>query len=431
MIRKLALILLIFLCGPFYVGKASSGSIPSFSGPIPLPKTGQATFFYPGDDGDLQKGVAWPDPRFQINGDCILDKLTGLAWTKTPSTSMNWFQALTYANGLSVCGKSDWRLPNVLELESLIHLGEAEPGSWLNSQGFNLGVCQYSWDCEFWTSTTHSGNTGSAHYVSLLDGTISHQAKSTSSAYDVNPVLAVQGGQKFSIDSNYPANIRQTGQTLSFAPGDDGDSKMGVSWPSPRFQDNNDGTVTDKLTMLVWLKDASCINSQYPTYGDYWGYVNWQKSLDFIKGINDSTYSKCGANYKDWRLPNQTEMLSLYDFSNTEPSLPSGHPFLNVKTEWDWIGYWTSTTIMGSTTDAWLIRFSTDISHDISSREAKTSTENVWPVRGGLSSYLPNPLNFTAKIGVPLNTIIYSETATVGGIDSSHPYFHYWRGVLN
>ena len=149
--------------------------------------------------------------------------------------------------------------------------------------------------------------------------------------------------------------------------------------------------------------------------------MNWQKALDFIKGINDSTYSKCGANYKDWRLPNQTEMLSLYDFSNTEPSLPSGHPFLNVKTEWDWIGYWTSTTIMGSTTDAWLIRFSTDISHDISSREAKTSTENVWPVRGGLSSYLPNPLNFTAKIGVPLNTIIYSETATVGGIDSFIP----------
>jgi hypothetical protein len=419
----LALILLTFLCGSIDVGKVSSGSIPSFSGPIPLPKTGQTTFFYPGDDGDLQKGIAWPNPRFQIDGDCILDKSTGLTWTKTPSTPMNWFQALTYTNGLTVCGKSGWRLPNVLELDSLIHFGQAETGSWLNSQGFNLGVCQYSWDCEFWTSTTYGDNTGSAYYINLHDGDISTSAKSTSGTYGETSVLAVQGGQQFSIDSNYSTNIRQTGQALIFSPGDDGDSKMGVSWPSPRFRDNNDGTVTDKLTMLVWLKDASCIKSQYPSYGDYFGYVNWQKSLDFIKGINDGTYSKCGANYKDWRLPNRIELLSLYDFSNTKPSLPSGHPFLNVKTELDWIGYWTSTTIMDSTTYAWLIRFSTESYDDISSREDKTSPigENVWPVRGGLSTYLPNPLNFTAKIGVPLSAIVYSETVTIGGIDTSIP----------
>ncbi len=104
-----------------------------------LPKTGQTTFFYPGDDGDLQKGVAWPNPRFQVDGDCILDKLTGLTWAKTPSTTMDWFQALTYANGSSFCGKSGWRLPNVLELESLIQVVKLIPGSWLNSQGFNLG----------------------------------------------------------------------------------------------------------------------------------------------------------------------------------------------------------------------------------------------------------------------------------------------------
>jgi hypothetical protein len=32
----------------------------------------------------------------------------------------------------------------------------------------------------------------------------------------------------------------------------------GVAWPNPRFTDNSDGTVTDNLTGLIWLKNANC-----------------------------------------------------------------------------------------------------------------------------------------------------------------------------
>ncbi|MBF0552391.1 MAG: hypothetical protein HQK60_17905, partial [Deltaproteobacteria bacterium] len=35
---------------------------------IALPKTGQTTAYNWTDDGDLQKGVAWPSPRFTDNG---------------------------------------------------------------------------------------------------------------------------------------------------------------------------------------------------------------------------------------------------------------------------------------------------------------------------------------------------------------------------
>ncbi|MCW9078616.1 MAG: hypothetical protein OQK74_05525, partial [Gammaproteobacteria bacterium] len=45
-----------------------------------------------------------------------------------------------------------------------------------------------------------------------------------------------------------PAPVAKTGQTSSWAPGDDGDLEKGVAWPSPRFTDNLDGTVTDNLT---------------------------------------------------------------------------------------------------------------------------------------------------------------------------------------
>jgi len=53
--------------------------------------------------------------------------------------------------------------------------------------------------------------------------------------------------------------------TISGAPPPDSDcdegteaGRMGVSWPSPRFTDNGNGTVTDNLTGLIWLKHASC-----------------------------------------------------------------------------------------------------------------------------------------------------------------------------
>ncbi len=43
------------------------------------------------------------------------------------------------------------------------------------------------------------------------------------------------------------APVAQTGQTTSYATGDDGDLEKGVASPSPRFTDNGDGTVTDFL----------------------------------------------------------------------------------------------------------------------------------------------------------------------------------------
>jgi hypothetical protein len=55
------------------------------------------------------------------------------------------------------------------------------------------------------------------------------------------------------------AGVPKTGQTTSYALGDDGDLQMGIAWPEPRFTDNEDGTVTDNLNGLMWTKDAQQI----------------------------------------------------------------------------------------------------------------------------------------------------------------------------
>ena len=56
---------------------------------------------------------------------------------------------------------------------------------------------------------------------------------------------------------NY-APVARTGQTESNRTHDDGDLERGVASPSPRFSDNGNGTVTDNLTGLIWLKNANC-----------------------------------------------------------------------------------------------------------------------------------------------------------------------------
>jgi hypothetical protein len=152
-----------------------------------------------------------------------------------------------------------------------------------------------------------------------------------------------------------PAPVPQTGQTTCYdqvgaqidctGTGQDGEYKKGIPWPEPRFTDNEDGTVTDNLTGLGWLKDANCIATKYPefdnqnTLGD--GLVTWQHALDFVAGINDGTYPDCGAGRTDWRLANIRELRSLTDYGNNMPCLPTNYPFENINA---YSRYWSSTS---------------------------------------------------------------------------------------
>lgn len=124
--------------------------------------------------------------------------------------------------------------------------------------------------------------------------------------------------------------------------GQDGDIRAGISLPSPRFNDNGDGTVTDNLTGLMWLKNANCADTVgYDPDGTGTGQVFWVNALAFVAGINDGTYAACQAGHTDWRLPNINELASLTTYLNLAPALPTGHPFTNIGGGWN---YWSSTS---------------------------------------------------------------------------------------
>ena len=60
------------------------------------------------------------------------------------------------------------------------------------------------------------------------------------------------------------APVPKTGQTTIYAAGDDGALQKGVAWPTPRFTDNDNGTVTDNLTGLIWMKNANAFGAKKP-----------------------------------------------------------------------------------------------------------------------------------------------------------------------
>jgi len=96
-------------------------------GPAPVAKTGQFAWYHVYDDGDLERGVAWPNPRFTDNSDgTVTDNLTGLMWTKDAhpaGETLTWevsFDYIALANLWHLHEYNDWRFPNLRELQSLI-----------------------------------------------------------------------------------------------------------------------------------------------------------------------------------------------------------------------------------------------------------------------------------------------------------------------
>jgi len=176
--------------------------------PAPIWRTGQTMSYETGDDGDIQAGVEWPNPRFTIiycdltgpcenqGSDCddksstdvVTDNLTGIMWTRNANllnAKRTWEPALDFANNLNLGGHTDWRLPNICELRSLIDYSKYDPALPL----LNPFISVPTGTGTYWSSTIYKLVTTYAWNINIMNGFTDGAHKTLSESY-VWPVRA-------------------------------------------------------------------------------------------------------------------------------------------------------------------------------------------------------------------------------------------------
>jgi len=354
---------------------------------IQLPRTGQSACYDAvgnpiacvgtAQDGEIKAGAVWPNPKYRVNNDQTLtDMMNGLQWPREAGSptigpcsggSLSWQAGLDYVaclNQQNYLGYDDWRIPNINELKSLLNAQQYDASVWMFMMGARNPV---SWT--YWSSTTYAFNTGQAWAVDFTGNNSGPVDKATG---NTNLIWPVRDGQ-CDISGNKSC-VAATGQSTSYATGDDGDFRYGVAWPAPRFT-NPGGSVpvtasvvVDQLTGLMWQTHASIGQG-----------LNWQGALDYIAGLNTTSY----LGYSDWRLPNRSELASLVDYDTANVAyLLDAQGFLYVQTG----QYWTSTTNVGNAVYAWYV----DLLSGNEGSTEKWQNLNIWPVRGGQAGTLYN-----------------------------------------
>jgi hypothetical protein len=305
-------------------------------GEISPPKPGQP--FY-GQDAQFTNHAA--SYTLSADGFTVRDNVTRLTWQHSPDTDGNGVldraDKLTLAqaqalpaklNAAKFGGFDDWRLPTIKELYSLFDGRGTDPsGPTMNAD--TSGLLPYL-DTEFF-KFVYGNVTGER----VID-----------SQYASSTKYVGKGARGF--DKLFGVNFadgRIKGYDLFMPGGRTGKAFFVICvrgnppYGKNDFRDNNDGTVTDRATGLMWSKTDSGKG------------MNWQAALAWVQQKNAERF----LGHADWRLPSVKELQSLVDYSRSPDTSqsPAIDPrftctsFTNEARQLEWPFYWSSTTHAG------------------------------------------------------------------------------------
>lgn len=265
-------------------------------------------------------------PSYRDNGDgTITDLNSGLMWSKAvDKMKTTLIEAKKIAGRMTLGGYSDWRVPTIKELYSLI--------DFRGYTGFGRG--------------------------GLRDGIPSNAVPFINTDYFDFEYGDVNAGERF-IDAQWLSSTKYVSTTM-----DGAETLFGVNFADGRikgygykksgrvrkkfyaryvrgakgygdsqFIDNGDGTITDRATGLMWMqKDSGKA-------------MNWQEAIMYAENL---VY----AGYDDWRLPNAKELQYIVDYSRSPDTTGSAAidpifqttSIINEAGESDYPYFWTSTT---------------------------------------------------------------------------------------
>ena len=285
---------------------------------------------------DAQNAGHPPSFTPAADGLTVLDTVTGLTWQRSPDTdgdgSLTRADKLTPAEALArpaalnaarFGGYSDWRLPTVKELYSLIDFRGTDPSGLSGTD--TSGLTPYIDAAVF-----------NFAYGSAPERIIDSQY--ASSTLYVAGALATGSEKLFGVNF---ADGRIKGYDLSMP---DGSTKTffvqcvrgNTSYGANRFTDNGDGTVTDGASGLMWSR------------ADSGAAMTWQEALAWA----DSRSAGNFLGHADWRLPDAKELQSLVDYARSPDTTASAAidpvfgvtPIANEGGKADFPWYWASTT---------------------------------------------------------------------------------------
>jgi len=313
-----------------------------------LPDTGQTADYADtfGEDSDYTINP----PSYVDNSDgTVTDNVTGLIWQKIDGSSMSWEDAIAYADLLSLGGHQDWRLPTSDELFEILDHGQHNPA--LNTTCFPANDAQYWWTCE-----TRADDPGRVWVVNEGGGIGAHRISESAQA----------GGDK-------RIHVRCV---------------RGLNpQPTLRWTDNNDGTVTDLFTHLVWQQTGSEMK------------MAWEQAL-----VHAEEMTLAGR--EDWRLPNIKELRTLTDVTQTNPAVD-----LTAFPDFQSDDYWSSTTLAGHTDRAW----TTNFRFGIVSYQPKTTSLLVRCVSG--PDTIPPDVNLPVMQHLQGGTFAMGDHHDLGGAE--------------
>ncbi|MDP5105682.1 MAG: DUF1566 domain-containing protein, partial [Polaribacter sp.] len=256
-------------------------------------------------------------PSYTDNNDnTITDNITGLMWQKDLGEKMTFDEAVTKANSSTLGGFTDWRVPTIKELYSLILFtgevkGEHAIKMFIDTAYFkqplgNVNADEREIDAQTWSSTEYVGKTmntdATVFGVNFVDGRIKGYPK-------YNPRTKNENKMYFRM-------VR-------------GNTAYGKN----NFVDNNDGTISDLATGLMWQKADDGIGK------------DWETSLFYAENLELAAHA-------DWRLANAKELQSIVDYTRSLQTTNSAaiNPVFETTEIKDPNGnkqypyFWTSTT---------------------------------------------------------------------------------------
>ena len=254
------------------------------SSPIAMPASSQP--FY-GQDAQYVD----PVPAYTNNGDgTITDLNTSLMWVQARGAKMTWDAAIAGAVTNRTGGYTDWHVPTIKELYSLIQFSGANGTSVTSTAGYVPFI-----DTNYFGFAYGSG-VGSERVIDCQDWSATPYVSTTMNGDATIFGVNFADGRIKGYPMYLPGSGGGTGQTMyvRFV-------RSNPGYGTNNFINNDDGTITDLATGLMWSQADSGTG------------MNWSNALAWVQAKNTSNH----LGYSDWRLPNAKELQSIVDYSRS------------------------------------------------------------------------------------------------------------------